>query len=116
MSANVRFNKTAICLGSRCAPPKGSFTILSIRFNAFNRCAVSPKASAASDARSAVFQRIEAQPSGEITEYVAYCSMMTASPTAIANAPPEPPSPMMVAISGTLSSAITYRLCPIASD
>jgi hypothetical protein len=34
----------------------------------FSRCAVMPIVSAASPARSALFHRIEAQPSGEITE------------------------------------------------
>ena len=58
-SASARFSSTAICLGSRCAPPSGSLTILSTRFSAFRRCAVRPSASAASEARSAVFQRME---------------------------------------------------------
>ena len=38
------------------------------------------------------------------------------SPTAIANAPPEPPSPITVAINGTLSVGISYKFLPIASD
>ena len=42
--------------------------MLSIRFNSFKRLAVNPITSAAVDAFSALFQRIEAQPSGEITE------------------------------------------------
>jgi hypothetical protein len=65
---------------------------------------------------SALFQRIEAQPSGEITEYVAYCSIRTVSPTAMASAPPEPPSPMMETMIGVFRLAIAYRLRPIASD
>src|SRR5690606_33948555 len=36
--------------------------------------------------------------------------------TAMARAPPEPPSPMMVVMMGTLSSAMAYRLWPMASD
>ena len=67
-SLRARFRNAAICLVSRCAPPTGSLTILSTRPSAFSRCAVMPSCSAASDARSAVFHRIEAQPSGEITE------------------------------------------------
>ena len=46
--------------------------LLSISSSSLIRLAVIPIASAAVDAFSAVFQRIEAQPSGEITEYVEY--------------------------------------------
>ena len=42
--------------------------------------------------------------------------MATTSATAIAKAPPEPPSPITVAINGTFNSVITARLRPIASD
>ena len=42
---------------------------------------------------------------GLITEYVEYCSMMSESHTAMARAPPEPPSPMIVEITGTRSLA-----------
>ena len=38
---------------------------------------------------------MEAQPSGEITEYTEFSSMYTRSPMAIAKAPPEPPSPVI---------------------
>ncbi len=55
-----------------------------------------PMASAASEAFSPVFHKIEAQPSGLMTEYTAYCSISTWSATEMAKAPPEPPSPMMV--------------------
>ena len=82
----------------------------------FSRVEVIPSTSAASDAWSADFHRIDAQPSGEITEYVEYWSISVTSPTAIASAPPEPPSPMTVTMIGTRSPAISYRLRPMASD
>ena len=66
-----------------------------------------PSVSAASGACSADFHRIDAQPSGEITEYVAYCSISVTSPTAIASAPPEPPSPMTVTMIGMRRPAIS---------
>ena len=77
-----------------------------MRFSDLSRGAVMPMVSAASAAFSALFHRMDAQPSGEITEYVEYCSISTWSATAIASAPPEPPSPMMVLMIGVLSSAI----------
>ena len=66
-----------------------------------------PMASAASGAFSPVFHRMDAQPSGLITEYTEYCSISTWSATAIARAPPEPPSPMMVVMMGVCSWAIS---------
>ena len=48
--------------------PSGSLMTLSIRPSCFSRGAVMPSVSAASGACSADFQRIDAQPSGEITE------------------------------------------------
>src|SRR5665647_3898254 len=50
----------------------------------FRRGAVMPRISAASGACSADFQRMDAQPSGEMTEYVEYCSISVRSPIAIA--------------------------------
>ena len=52
-------------------------------------------------------QRIAAQPSGEITEYIAFSCISTRSASAIAIAPPEPPSPMMHATIGTVSRLIS---------
>ena len=75
-----------------------------------------PRVSAATEALSALFHRIEAQPSGEITEYVEYCRIIVRSPTPMASAPPDPPSPTMEQMIGVCSSAITYRLRAIASD
>ena len=75
-----------------------------------------PSTSAASGAWSALRHRIDAQPSGEITEYVAYCSISTTSPTAMASAPPEPPSPITLTMIGVRSRAISNRLRPMASD
>ena len=54
--------------GLRCAPPSGSGTIRSMTSSRSRSAAVIRIASAASAAFSAVRQRIEAQPSGEITE------------------------------------------------
>src|SRR4029453_18855419 len=59
-------------------------------------------------------QRIAAQPSGEITEYIAFSCMSTRSASAIAIAPPEPPSPMMQATIGTVSRLIRAWLRAIA--
>jgi hypothetical protein len=53
--------------GARCAPPSGSGMMLSMIFNSSKSCAVIFIAAAASCAFSALRQRIEAQPSGEIT-------------------------------------------------
>ena len=63
--------------------------------------------SAASAAFSALCQRMEAQPSGEMTEYMPYCSISTRSATPMASAPPLPPSPMTTAMVGMLSFAIS---------
>ena len=49
---------------------------------------------AASLALALSFHKIEAQPSGEITENTLYCSIIKVSATPIASAPPEPPSPI----------------------
>ena len=59
---------------------------------------------------------MDAQPSGEITEYVENSSINVRSPTPIASAPPEPPSPITVQITGTLRRDISSRLRAIASD
>ena len=54
--------------GLRCAPPTGSSMMRSITRSFLRSCAVRRSASAASRIFSAFFQRMEAQPSGEITE------------------------------------------------
>jgi hypothetical protein len=58
---------------------------------------------------------VDAQPSGEITLYVPYSSTWTRFATPSASAPPEPPSPMMVAMIGTCARDIAARHAPIAS-
>jgi hypothetical protein len=65
---------------------------------------------------SALFQRIDAQPSGEITEYVEYCNISSRSHTPIASAPPEPPSPITQLMIGMPIADISNRLRAIASD
>ena len=65
---------------------------------------------AASSARPASRQRMDAQPSGEITEYTECSSMFTRSPTAMASAPPLPPSPVTFTTIGVLRPAISRRL------
>ena len=67
-SSSVCLSVAAIAAGSRCAPPRGSGTMRSISLCSSSRGAVRPNASAASRALSALFHKIEAQPSGEITE------------------------------------------------
>ena len=67
-SVSAFLSVTIIAAWSRCAPPSGSLTTLSMRPSCFRRGAVMPSVSAASGACSADFHRIDAQPSGEITE------------------------------------------------
>ena len=57
-----------VSLRPRCAPPSGSLMMRSITPSFCRSCAVRRRASAASRIFSASFHRIEAQPSGEITE------------------------------------------------
>ncbi|CNU54322.1 Uncharacterised protein [Salmonella enterica subsp. enterica serovar Bovismorbificans] len=67
-SSSCAFSDAAIASGLRCAPPSGSGMMESISFSSFRRGAMMPIASAANGALSALFHKIEAQPSGEITE------------------------------------------------
>ena len=67
-SASCRITASIAASRSRCAPPLGSRMIRSITPSFCRSCAVSRSASAASRIFSASFQRIDAQPSGEITE------------------------------------------------
>ena len=71
--------------------------------------------SAASGAREESFQRIVAKPSGDKMLYMVFSSIQTRSATAKASAPPEPPSPFMMAITGTFRSLISSRFLAIAS-
>ena len=65
-SATRRFSITTS--GARCEPPKGSGMMRSIRPKPCKRSAVMAKDSAATGALSALLYKMEAQPSGEITE------------------------------------------------
>ena len=44
--------------------------------------------------------KIEAHPSGEITEYIEFSNIKILSPVAKAIAPPDPPSPIIIEIIG----------------
>ena len=58
---------------------------------------------------------MEAQPSGDITEYTLFSSIRTESATPIPNAPPLPPSPITTETIGTLRLNISDRFFAIAS-
>ena len=79
---------------------------------------ITPQASAA---REASFHRMEANPSGDSTEYTAFSSISTRLPTPRARAPPLPPSPVTTQITGTVRADISARVramaspCPLAS-
>src|SRR5690606_11143938 len=64
----ARRSRRAITRGSRWAPPTGSLTARSMRPSSLSWGAVMFSASAATGAFSELRHRIEAQPSGEITE------------------------------------------------
>ena len=106
---------------SVCAPPAGSGTTPSMTPSASRSCAVSFITPHASCARDASFHKIEANPSGESTLYTAFSIISTTLPMPSASAPPLPPSPVITATSGTVSSLITARHpamaspCPCAS-
>ena len=76
---------------------------------------MSLRASAARSFWPASFQRIAAQPSGEITEYTECSNITTRSATPMASAPPDPPSPMTAVMIGVRSDAIARRFRAIAS-
>ncbi len=71
--------------------------------------------SLASLARSASFHNIEAKPSGDRIEYVAFSIIHTSLPTAVANAPPLPPSPIRMHNTGTFKADISSRFRAMAS-
>ena len=60
-------------------------------------------------------KRIEAQPSGEITEYTLFSSIKIESATPIPNAPPLPPSPITTDTIGTRNPNISAKFLAIAS-
>ena len=71
--------------------------------------------SLASFALPASFQSMEAKPSGDSIEYVAFSSIHTSLPTAVASAPPLPPSPISMHSTGTFSADISIRFLAMAS-
>ena len=73
-------------------------------------------AAAAAGASAGFFHRIDAQPSGLITEYTEWAHMSTRSPMASASAPPLPPSPVITVMMGTGRPAISRRFSAIATD
>src|SRR5256714_872264 len=89
------------------APPSGSGTTASTTPSSRQWPASGLNAAAAFLASPASRQRIAAQPSGEMTVYIAFSCISTRSASAVAIAPPEPPSPMMQATVGTRSRAIS---------
>ena len=72
----------------------GSGITRSIIPSSFNSLAVIFMTRAASSARLLSFHRIDAKPSGERTEYTAFSIIQTSFATAMASAPPLPPSPI----------------------
>ena len=100
--------------GSRWAPPRGSVMTSSTTPSSRRSCAVRRSASAARSAYAASLKRIEAQPSGEITEYIPYAIISTRLATPIASAPPLPPSPMTTVTTGTDSDAMPSSASAIA--
>ena len=83
--------------------------------NSFKSSAVIFITLAASEALFPSFQRIAANPSGERIEYVEFSKLHTSFPTAIAKAPPLPPSPIMIERIGTLMFDISNKFLAIAS-
>src|SRR5215211_7654502 len=100
-------SRRAASSGSSCAPPGGSGTTASITPSWRQLAASGLRAAAALTFSPASRQRIAAQPSGEITVYIAFSCMSTRSASAVAIAPPEPPSPMMHATTGIVRRLIS---------
>ena len=67
-ASTVFFTAAAVALWSVCAPPAGSGITPSITFSSFSEDEVILSAAAASGAFAPSRQRMEAQPSGEMTE------------------------------------------------
>ena len=85
----------------RCAPPIGSSIISSIIFKSSKSFDVNFIAFDASKVLVGSLQSIAAQPSGDITEYIACSNIITLFDDANAIAPPDPPSPIIIEILGT---------------
>src|SRR5204862_32546 len=114
---SARPGGTAARAGWRCAPPPGSATISPTTPKPASSAAVRRRSAALRATVSGVRsrKRIDAQPSGEITEYQACSCMSTRSARARASAPPLPPSPITALTTGTRSPASVRRLAAIAS-
>ena len=82
-------------------PPLGSKIISSIIFSFNKSVEVSFIAVAASKVFFGSLHNIEAHPSGEITEYIAFSNIKILLDDAKAIAPPDPPSPIIIEIVGT---------------
>ena len=63
----------------------------------------------------ASFQRMAAQPSGLMTLYQLFWSMATRSPMPMPSAPPEPPSPITMQMTGTRRRLISRRFTAMLS-
>ena len=85
------------------APPTGSGIISSIIFNFKRSLDDIFIAVAASKVFFGSLHKMVAHPSGEMTEYIAFWSIITLLDDAKAIAPPDPPSPIIIAIVGTVN-------------
>ena len=83
--------------------------------NSSKSCAVIRIISQASCSREASFQRIEAAPRGEMTEYRAFSSMARSSHTPSARAPPLPPSPSTTETTGVFRDINSAKFFAMAS-
>ena len=81
----------------------------------FKSAAVSSMTSAASSARFSSFHKIEAKPSGDNTEYIAFSNIRILSATLNASAPPLPPSLNTMAITGVRKPEKTSKHWAMAS-
>ena len=99
----------------------GSGIISSIIFNSRRSFDVNFIAVAASSVFFGSLHNIEAQPSGDITEYIAFSSINTLLVDAKAIAPPEPPSPIIIDMVGApndIEHSIDLAIasaCPLSS-
>ena len=88
-------------------------TTARLRDNSVDHSQLEAVASIGVEGRRGLLRLVDVTPedrratSGEITEYMAFSCMRTRSASAIATAPPDPPSPMMHATDGTPRRAIT---------
>ena len=97
----LTFSKTKSL--SLWAPPTGSGIISSMISRLNKSFEESFIAFAASNIFFGSLQSIVAHPSGDITEYIAFSSIITLLEEARAIAPPEPPSPIIIANVGTFN-------------